>query len=187
MGFFLVSSITLHTRGVTIPQVAVPVLILYGGVFQSLVGMWEMFLGNTFGATVFSSYGAFNLTYGALYLPAFGVAAAYTLPDGSLSPQFEQAIGLYLISWFIVTMLFVIGALRSSGAVLSTLIFTALAFLLLAVNAFNPSDAARIAGGSFGMLASACAFWGAMCGFWVKDTTYALFTPSPIDLTPKSQ
>jgi len=29
-------------RGVTIPNVVVPVLILYGGVFQSLVGMWEM-------------------------------------------------------------------------------------------------------------------------------------------------
>jgi succinate-acetate transporter protein len=25
--------------------------------------------GNTFGATVFSSYGAFNLTYAGLYLP----------------------------------------------------------------------------------------------------------------------
>ena len=41
------------------------------------------------------------------------------------------------MSWFIVTMLFIIGALRSSGAVLATLVFTALAFLTLGINAFT--------------------------------------------------
>ncbi|KAM0747620.1 hypothetical protein T439DRAFT_317713 [Meredithblackwellia eburnea MCA 4105] len=184
-GFFLSSALTLHTRGVQVPNVVVPVLILYGGISQSLVGWFEMYLGNTFGATVFGSYGAFNLTYGALYLPAFGVISAYTLPDGTLSPQFSQAIGLYLIAWFIVTMLFIIGALRSSAAVLSTLVFTALAFLTLAINSFTGSDASRVAGGAFGMAATFCSFWAAICGFWSKDATFAFLTPSPIDLSSK--
>lgn len=67
-----------------------------------------------------------------------------------------------------VTVLFIMGSLRSSGAILSTLVFTALAFLCLAIQNLAGSDAARIAGGSFGMLASACSWWGAMAGFWTK-------------------
>ncbi len=46
---------------------------------------------------------------GGLFLPALGVVQAYTLADGSLSPEFDQAIGIYLISWMIVTWLFTIG------------------------------------------------------------------------------
>ncbi|KAM0789791.1 hypothetical protein ACM66B_006643 [Microbotryomycetes sp. NB124-2] len=181
-GFFLVSAITLRAQGVSIPNVAVPVLLFYGGIFQSLVGMWEMAIGNTYGATVFATYGAFNLTYAGLYLPALGVAQAYLLEDGSLSPQFTQAVGLYLIMWMMVTIIFIIGSLRSSAAVLSTLVFTALAFLTLAINSFSPSDGARIAGGSFGMLASFCSWWAAMAGFWVKDTTFGVLQPNPLSL-----
>lgn len=63
----------------------------YGGISQTLVGWWEMWLGyvfnllcggsitenfhsNTFSATVFCTYGGFNFTYGALYLPQIGIA-----------------------------------------------------------------------------------------------------------------
>jgi succinate-acetate transporter protein len=67
-----------------------------------------------------------------------------------------------------VTILFILGSLRSSGAILSTLVFTALAFLCLGIQNLVGSNAARIAGGSFGMLASVCAWWGAMAGFWTK-------------------
>lgn len=65
---------------------------------------------NIQGGAVFCSYGAFNckldslmfftesglckVTYGALYLPAFGVLEAYTV-DGELSPQFGQAVCLF--------------------------------------------------------------------------------------------
>ena len=41
----------ISARGVEIPNVVVPVLILYGGIAQFVVGMWEMYTGNTFGAT----------------------------------------------------------------------------------------------------------------------------------------
>ncbi|KAK4052951.1 hypothetical protein OIO90_004075 [Microbotryomycetes sp. JL221] len=176
-GFFLVSAITLHAQGVTIPNVAIPVLLFYGGIFQSLVGMWEMAIGNTYGATVFASYGAFNLTYAGLYLPALGVAQAYLLPDGTLDPQFNQAIGLYLIMWMMVTIVFIIGSLRSSVAVLTTLVFTALAFLTLAINSFSPSDSARIAGGSLGMLASLCSSPSSLIELMGEDHTTQIFNP----------
>lgn len=43
--------------------------MLYGGIAQWVTGLVEIISGNTFGATVFCSYGAFNMTYAALYLP----------------------------------------------------------------------------------------------------------------------
>lgn len=171
-GFFIASAFNLHTRGVVIPNVVVPVLILYGGLFQSLVGMWELALGNTFGGTVFGSFGAFNFTYGGLYLPAFGVIEAYTLADGTISPQFNQAVGIYLIAWMMVTMLFFVGALRTNVTIVSTLGFTVLAFLFLGLSNFTGSDPCRIAGGAFGMCATFCAWWGAMTGFWSSTATF---------------
>ncbi|GAA5960161.1 hypothetical protein JCM8115_002532 [Rhodotorula mucilaginosa] len=179
-GFFLTCFLTLHARGVQTPNVVVPVLMLYGGIAQWVTGLVEIISGNTFGATVFCSYGAFNMTYAALYLPAFGVAQAYTLPDGSISPEFSQAIGLYLIVWMMVTIFFMIAALRTTLAVFSTLFFTAVTFLVLAINNFTGSDSARIAGGVFGLCASACSWWGAASALWGPETTFSAIRVSPI-------
>src|SRR5881409_91652 len=40
--------------------------LAYGGLAQLLAGMWEFRTGNTFGATAFTSYGAFWLSFWAL-------------------------------------------------------------------------------------------------------------------------
>src|SRR5258708_6463387 len=37
--------------------------LFYGGIGQLLAGMWEFKRGNTFGATAFSSFGAFWLSF----------------------------------------------------------------------------------------------------------------------------
>ncbi|BGP30351.1 hypothetical protein JCM10296v2_002105 [Rhodotorula toruloides] len=181
-GYWLASVLTLSARGVEIPNVVVPVLALFGGLMQTIVGLVEMFLGNTWGATVFCSFGSFNFTYAALYLPAFGVAQAYLRSDGTLDPSFNQAVGLYLLMWVLVDGSFVIGALRTSVSVLSTLVFTFLNFVTLAVWKLDGSDAARIVGGVFGLCASACATWGAAAGFYTNDATFGFLQPSPINL-----
>ncbi|RXK37007.1 hypothetical protein M231_05714 [Tremella mesenterica] len=186
-GFFLASALTLYTRQVHIPNMVVPIVILYGGITQTLCGWWEMFLGNTFSATIFGSYGAFNLTYGAIYLPAFGVIQAYQNADGTMKPEFNQAVGLYMMAWMMVTILFILGALRSSLAVLLTLVFTGLTYLTLGIYYFYALDGARIAGGVFGMLATAAAWWAAMSGFWHPDSTFAFIRVGPIDLSPKKR
>ncbi len=45
--------------------VVLGVALAYGGAAQLLAGMWEFKKGNVFGATVFSSYGAFWLSFWA--------------------------------------------------------------------------------------------------------------------------
>lgn len=51
----------------------------------------------------FSSYGAFWLSFATIFIPGSGIGAAYT----DVNPNMEQnAIGIYLLAWMIVTFLF---------------------------------------------------------------------------------
>src|SRR5208283_3283707 len=47
----------------------------YGGLAQLLAGMWEFKTGNTFGATAFTSYGAFWISLAAISIPWFNIKA----------------------------------------------------------------------------------------------------------------
>jgi succinate-acetate transporter protein len=71
MGFgattFVLSMFNVSARGVTTPNVVLGMALFYGGLVQLLAGMWEFAAGNTFGATAFSSYGGFWLSFACLY------------------------------------------------------------------------------------------------------------------------
>ena len=94
--------------------------LAYGGLAQLLAGMWEFRTGNTFGATAFSSYGAFWLSFWA-----FGQFYEKHVPKADAG----HAVGLYLIAWGIFTAYMFVASLRTTAAV-------ALVFLLLAVTFF---------------------------------------------------
>src|SRR6266699_7256677 len=70
--------------------IVIGVALFYGGIAQLLAGMWEFRTGNTFGATAFTSYGAFWLSF-FVFVTFFAdkVPAADT----------GHAVGLYLIAW----------------------------------------------------------------------------------------
>src|SRR5438105_14574520 len=59
---FVLSSINAGLiPGADAAKMVVGLAFFYGGIAQLLAGMWEFKSGNTFGATAFSSYGAFWL------------------------------------------------------------------------------------------------------------------------------
>lgn len=60
---FVLSLINLGAEGLTEPNLVVALAFGYGGLVQLLAGMWEMAIGNTFGATALSSYGGFWLSF----------------------------------------------------------------------------------------------------------------------------
>src|SRR3954466_11464860 len=62
--------------------------LAYGGIAQLLAGMWEFKNNNTFGATAFSSFGAFWIS-----LFVFDQFLAPSVPAANLG----DAVGLYLI------------------------------------------------------------------------------------------
>ncbi|KAI9768690.1 MAG: hypothetical protein M1840_004685 [Geoglossum simile] len=89
---FILSLVNMQTHGVTTNNVVVGCAYAYGGVVQLLAGMWEMAVGNTFGATALSSYGGFWISFAMIETGGFGIVGAYKSPE-----QLNVALGFYLI------------------------------------------------------------------------------------------
>lgn len=137
--------------------VAVAVALFYGGVAQLCAGMWEFKRNNTFGATAFTSYGAFWLSYAAILVPGTGILAAIT-------PAIHQALGVYLLGWTIFTGLMFLGTLRSNIALVAVFGLLFLAFLLLTIGELGPSTTAHQIGGYLGVLTAIVAWYTALAG-----------------------
>ena len=49
----------------------------FGTILMLVGGFFELILGNTFPAVVFTSFGAFWFTYGGVLVPSFGSGASF--------------------------------------------------------------------------------------------------------------
>lgn len=111
--------------------------IFFGGIAQMIAGVEEWKVGNTFGATAFTSYGAFWLTLvGLIALPKMG----FTADNGT-------SMAAYLGVWGIYSFFMFIGTFKLSRCL--QLIFGTLVilFLLLTIEkATGNEEIARIAG-----------------------------------------
>ena len=118
----------------TPPNVVIGMAIFYGGIAQFLAGMWEFRTGNTFAATAFGSYGAFWLSYAAIYIPWFNVADSY-------SPTYEgelgSALGIFLLGWTLFTFFMWFGTLRANVALFLLFTFLTITFALLTITEFK--------------------------------------------------
>ncbi|KAL2126501.1 hypothetical protein VTI74DRAFT_795 [Chaetomium olivicolor] len=171
-GIFLISSFGVHARGVHTPNIMISVLIFFGGVCQYIVGIFEFLAGNTFGATVFSSYGAFNVSYSVIYLPGSGIIAAYLDPKtGAPSQEFSQALALYLWVWFILTVIFTVAAVRSSWVLFLDLLALDVCLLLLAVGFMIGNETTSTAGYAFGYVVALLSYWAGCSGLYAGGTT----------------
>jgi succinate-acetate transporter protein len=123
--------------------------LAYGGGAQLFAGMWEFRKGNTFGATAFSSYGAFWISFWA-YVTFFEPK----VPAASRG----SALGLYLIAWGIFTTYMWIASFRTTAAVNLVLLLLAITYFLLGIGEATGSSGLGKLGGWFG-LATAVAAW----------------------------
>ncbi|KAF8502690.1 Gpr1 family protein [Russula emetica] len=153
----ILSLYNLHARHVDIPNVVVGMALFYGGLAQFLAGMWEFVAGNTFGATAFSSYGAFWLSFATIFIPNSGIADAYQAEPG----MEQDAIGIYLLAWMIVTFLFFVGSLRKSIGLSALFFFLTTTFLVLAIGFLNKKVNVIKIGGYFGVITALIAYY---CG-----------------------
>lgn len=165
---FILSLYNVNARGVAIPNVVVGMACFCGGLAQLLAGMWEFPRGNVFGATAFTSYGAFWMSYATIFIPNSGILVAY---DGH-ADELSQALGIYLITWFVVTFLLMLGALRRNVSFVALLFFLCITFVLLAIGAWNASVNLTKAGGAFGILTAMIAYYCGLSELLVKGESW---------------
>ena len=157
---FLNAGIIKESAGGT---VVLGLALFYGGVAQLLAGMWEFKRGNTFGATAFSSFGAFWLSFWEIN----------RLAASSTGGDFHKTLGLFLFAWFIFTAYMTVAALRTNTAVLAVFAALTLTFLFLAIGAWqngSPApDSLTKVGGYLGIVTAVLA-WYASFAVVVNET-----------------
>jgi len=131
--------------------------LAYGGVAQILAGMWEFAKGNTFGATAFTSYGAFWVSFWYL--------TGHTDLSGVPAGDAADGIGLFLLAWGIFTAYMLVASLGTGNPMLM-LVFAllTLTFLALALGELTTSDGLHKLGGWLGLATAAAAWYSSFAG-----------------------
>lgn len=170
---FVLSLVNVQARSVTNDAVVIGLAFFYGGFIQLCAGMWEMAIENTFGATALSSYGGFWLSFGAISTDAFGIVSSY----GDDTSQLNNALGFYLIAWFIFTFILLLCTTRSTIAFFSLFLFLDITFLLLAIGHFLDKTPVIKAGGVFGIITAFIAWYNAFAGIATKENSWINVKP----------
>jgi succinate-acetate transporter protein len=131
-------------------QVVVALALAYGGLAQLLAGMWEFKNGNTFGATAFTSFGAFWLSYAAF---VWFFAANLKPADAG------GAVGTYLLAWGIFTFYLWIATLKHARPVMIVFLLLWITFLLLAIGEYQANSSITHIGGYVGILTAIAAWY----------------------------
>jgi len=150
----MLSLYNLQTRSIVLPNVVVGMALFTGGLAQLLAGMWEFPNNNTFGALAFTSYGAFWLSYATILIPGSGVLSAFSSPS-----ELDSAIGIYLITWFIVTFFLFLASFKKNVGLVVLFAILAVTFLLLAAGKFTGSVGSTKAGGAVGAVTAFVAYY----------------------------
>jgi uncharacterized protein len=131
--------------------------LAYGGVAQLLAGMWEFRNRNVFGATAFSTYGAFWIgvaVYFLLVVPEFKPTAAELNNDLAWISLAFLIFNSYMLLW----------SLFVNRAVFAVFLTLEVTFLLLAIGHFDTNANLVKAGGIAGVVTAAVAWYASAAG-----------------------
>ncbi|KAI5467101.1 GPR1/FUN34/yaaH family-domain-containing protein [Mariannaea sp. PMI_226] len=160
--------------GVGPDQAIFGMAVFLGGIAQLFAGLMEFRVGNTFGTTVHCAYGAFWLSFAMFYVPELGIHDAYKGDEHA----FSFAVGIYLILWCWLSIVFFVAALRTNITILAVFGLLILAFFFLALAQFlstiHPHAAIGVnkAGGAFSVLCACAAFYAGSSGIMTEATTW---------------
>ncbi|EGW33327.1 uncharacterized protein SPAPADRAFT_50219 [Spathaspora passalidarum NRRL Y-27907] len=119
-----------------------------GGLLQFLSGCWCFVTGNTFGYTAFCSFGAFWLTFGAIYTPGFGILEAYK----DHPEQLYQGVGFLLLGYAILTTGLLSFTFKTTYTFIFFIFTLDLTVTVLSIAYFTNSAPLFRAGGIIGMI-----------------------------------
>ena len=164
-GFALTTFVLSIANAQLIPPEAKPAFLglafFYGGLAQLLAGMQEFKKNNVFGATAFSTYGAFWLSLATLVVfEALGVI--------NWGGHGGTALGVFLLGFTIFNTYMWIGSFRTNGAVCAVFTTLEITFILLVLAEFG--FISSVPGGIMGIITAAIAWYASAAG--VLNTVY---------------
>lgn len=132
--------------------VVLPLAILFGGLIQVIAGILEYKEGNTFGCTVFTSYGAFWMWFG--FLGVLGTNGVLNLKAA------DSTIGVCLLLWALLTLGFLVATLRLTRHLTITVFAACVTLVLLAFGKILEAPRLGISGGWAGVITGLLAMYG---------------------------
>jgi len=111
--------------------IVMPIAMFYGGLAQFMAGMWDVRRGDTFGATCFSSFGAFWMGLAVFFFLRLSGIQAFM----DVTPA---GIAVVLVAWGIFTAYATIASFKLPKAVTWVFITLTILFFLLAIGEFVP-------------------------------------------------
>ena len=131
----------------------IPLAIFYGGLAQFVAGLFEFRNKNVFGATGFTSYGAFWMALGTveLLVRQFGVA----------EPIISYPVGWFFVAWAIFTAIMWLGSwgVHAALGITFTLLLATFVLLALAVLISSPPNPAILHIAGYVGIITAIAAW----------------------------
>ncbi|MFD3583495.1 acetate uptake transporter [Streptomyces sp. NPDC058683] len=149
----------------------------YGGLVQLIAGFFALAAGASFAAAFLTAYGAFWLGYTAIefwvapHIVAQAMSAATA--KGASGPEagaaaghsVAQSLGMFLIAWLVVTVVFAVASTGTNGVVLTAFGLLTLTIVMLitaylgASGAGVPQDFALKSAGCLEIVLAAVAFY----------------------------
>ena len=158
-GFALTTFVLSVGNAQLIPLAAKPAFLglafFYGGLAQLLAGMQEFKKNNVFGATAFSTYGAFWLSLATLVLlESLGVI--------NWGGHGGTALGIFLLGFTVFNTYMWLASFGTSGAVCGVFTTLEITFILLVLAEFGIISS--VYGGIMGIVTAAVAWYASAAG-----------------------
>jgi succinate-acetate transporter protein len=166
MGFGLTTVLLSSINAGLLPNagepVVIPLAMAFGGTAQLIAGIMEFKTGNVFGATAFTSYGAFWWWFALLIL--LGNNHVLDISQGGTT------IGVCLLLWGVFTLGLWISTFRLSRLLFAIFLTLWIAFFLLGGGAVLGNPTLHTLGGWVGLVCGALAMYGSFA--LVANATY---------------
>jgi uncharacterized protein len=136
----------------------------YGGLVQLLAGMWEFKNRNVFGATAFSSYGAFWIGIGlwvllvARHAPPAGVSAT------TYGAQSGKDLAWILLAFAIFNIYMLLWSTQLNAAVFTVFLTLELTEIVLSIGGFSGNANISKIGGIIGIITALAAWYTSAAG-----------------------
>jgi uncharacterized protein len=131
--------------------------LIFGGLAQMIAGLQEQKTGNNFGYVAFTSYGAFWISLGGIWLGE----------QFKIFPASGTDVGWFLVGWTMLTVILWIGSMRVNGALAITFTLLLIGFILLDLSKFGFPSMGVVAG--YELMLCALAAWYVMAHLIFQD------------------